>query len=310
MAERRATDQLDPTQAGESTTDDDKQPSALDDEALLRRLKSWFVQAKEASSDWRKNAREDYAFYSGEQWDQKDKAILMDQLRPVITFNRVAPTIDTVAGMEVNNRQEIRCYPRVASSQPSPQAPSSAMSSIGGLSSGAMPNGSSAPTTNGLQPGGLPDAGYQTPTGPSALNGSAPNRLGLGVPPQAQNVQAPGISQASAYSNGNGQGASSMTGAAQPIAPSEPAQAESITDAIKWVRDECDAEDEESEAFIDAVICGLGRTETRLDYETDPDGMIDEDRVDPLEMYWDAYARKRNLTDARHVFHRTEMDLE
>jgi len=76
---------------------------------------------------------------------------------------------------------------------------------------------------------------------------------------------------------------------------------EVYTAAAEWVRDQCDAEDEESDAFRDAVICGMGWTETRMDYDMDIEGMIVIDRVDPLEMYWDNAAKKQNLSDARWV---------
>jgi hypothetical protein len=71
------------------------------------------------------------------------------------------------------------------------------------------------------------------------------------------------------------------------------------TAAAKWVRDNCDAEDEESDAFLDVLISGMGFTQTRMDYEEEEEGKILIDRVDPLEMRWDAGARKRNLSDAR-----------
>lgn len=76
------------------------------------------------------------------------------------------------------------------------------------------------------------------------------------------------------------------------------AAAEVLQSAVKTFRSNCDAEDEESEAFQDALICGYGWTETRLDYETDSDGTILEERVDPGQMYYDPNAKKRNLTDA------------
>ncbi len=75
-----------------------------------------------------------------------------------------------------------------------------------------------------------------------------------------------------------------------------------LTEAGRWVRDECDAEDEESDAFIDCLISGMGWTDTTLSYDVDPDGKMLIERVDPMEMYWDANATKKNLSDARRVW--------
>lgn len=75
---------------------------------------------------------------------------------------------------------------------------------------------------------------------------------------------------------------------------------EVLTGAAKWVRDECNAEDEESEAFLDMAICGEGWTETRLDYEYDKDGSIPITRVDPMEMLPEANGRK-NYQDAEYI---------
>lgn len=76
---------------------------------------------------------------------------------------------------------------------------------------------------------------------------------------------------------------------------------EVLSAAAEYVRDACDAEDEESDAFEDMTICGMGWLETRLDYAHDPRGRIVQERIDPLEMYWDPGASKRNLVDARWV---------
>ena len=86
---------------------------------------------------------------------------------------------------------------------------------------------------------------------------------------------------------------------------------ELLTSAAKWFRQQCDAEDEESDAFRDLVVCGMGWTETRLDYDDNPEGDPKVDRTDPLEMGWDRGAKKRNLADARRVFHiRRDVPIE
>jgi hypothetical protein len=74
-----------------------------------------------------------------------------------------------------------------------------------------------------------------------------------------------------------------------------------LTGAAQWVRDECDADFEESEAFKDAVICGSGWTQTRLSYDEDPAGTIVIERIDPLEMYPDPSSRKPNYVDSRYI---------
>lgn len=69
--------------------------------------------------------------------------------------------------------------------------------------------------------------------------------------------------------------------------------------AIKYVRESCDADDEESDAFTDMLICGMGWTETLFTTEEDPEGQIVIERVDPLHMSWDTASRKRGLADRR-----------
>src|SRR5882757_3975309 len=55
-----------------------------------------------------------------------------------------------------------------------------------------------------------------------------------------------------------------------------------LTNAAKFFRGEAEAEDEESDAFFDTVVCGIGCTETRPDFEEDPEGLIPVNRIDPI----------------------------
>lgn len=71
------------------------------------------------------------------------------------------------------------------------------------------------------------------------------------------------------------------------------------TEALRYFRQQCDAEDEESDGFYDLIVCGLGTLEHRMDFDEDPEGMMKVERVDPLEMGWDPAAMKRNLMDRR-----------
>jgi Phage P22-like portal protein len=77
---------------------------------------------------------------------------------------------------------------------------------------------------------------------------------------------------------------------------------EVLTEGARWFRDQCDAEHEESNAFADAATCGIGWTETRLDYEDNPNGDPKIERIDPMEMFWDHAAKQANLVDARRIY--------
>ncbi|MFZ5713048.1 MAG: hypothetical protein ACOY3N_09430 [Bradyrhizobium sp.] len=187
---------------------DEAAETPSDADALFSKLKGWIKldYDSKGQTNWRREAREDFDFEAGEQLSEEDKAILKDAKRPIVIFNRIGTTVDSVAGQEVGNRQEVQFLPR----------------------------------TQGVV---------------------KKNEL--------------------------------------------------LTSAAKWFRQQCDAEDEESDAFRDMVVCGMGWTETRLDYEDNPEGDPKIDRVDPLEMGWDSGARKRNLVDSRRVFHiRRDVPIE
>lgn len=163
----------------------------------LAKFKAWFKADRQHSDKWRKDAIEDFQFLAGEQWTEKEKQLLKEQLRPAITFNRTHPIINSISGMEIVNRQEVKYFPREAGD--------------------AKPN-------------------------------------------------------------------------------------EILTEGAKWFRDQADADDEDSDAFLDAAVCGMGWTETTLDMEEDDEGAPTMEAVNPLEMYWDKSARQKNVADAERLW--------
>ena len=82
------------------------------------------------------------------------------------------------------------------------------------------------------------------------------------------------------------------------------------TAAAKWARDNCDAEDEESDAFVDVLITGVGCTLTRMDYEGDEEGQILVERKDPMRLGWDAASTKRNFVDRRSCWEECRLSKE
>ncbi len=84
-----------------------------------------------------------------------------------------------------------------------------------------------------------------------------------------------------------------------PREPQDTGPVQIENEAAKFYRQQCDAEDEESDAFFDTLVCGVGTVEHRMDYDDDPEGMLKIERVDSLEMGYDPTATKRNLSDRR-----------
>ena len=185
--------------------------STLKPDALMRTLKQQFELDRRHSADWRKKAREAYAFVAGHgQWTEDERRYLESAeggKRVPITFNRSATIIEAVCGLEINSRHDTIYMPR------------------------------------GQTPG-------------------------------------------AAYKN------------------------ELLSSASQWMTEESDADSEQSQAFRDSVITGMGWTEHSLSYDEELDGKYVESRIDPLEMYWDHKSRKSNLKDARRVWHvRSNVDL-
>jgi hypothetical protein len=86
--------------------------------------------------------------------------------------------------------------------------------------------------------------------------------------------------------------------------------AETFSAGAQYLRDQCDAEDEEADAFQDTAICGMGWVETTVSYDENPDGDAKYNRIDSLEMLWDCKAQKRNIADSRRNWWVREIDVQ
>lgn len=85
---------------------------------------------------------------------------------------------------------------------------------------------------------------------------------------------------------------------------------EVATQSVKWFDDRCNAASEESRAFRDMLVCGIGVTETRIDYLDDVKGKGHRERRFPGDFFFDADARKANLEDARRMWLIKVMELD
>jgi hypothetical protein len=95
------------------STDDDgtDAPAPISTQSFIG-LKKWVKASLSKHSEWYKEARECYDFVAGRQWTEDEQLAFTDTGRPPIGFNLCGPTVDAVCGMEVNNRQQVKFYPR------------------------------------------------------------------------------------------------------------------------------------------------------------------------------------------------------
>jgi hypothetical protein len=76
--------------------------------------------------------------------------------------------------------------------------------------------------------------------------------------------------------------------------------ADVLTQGANYVVDQCNGDQEDTEAFLDALTCGVGWTETRVEVEG-PVASIIKERIDPLQMKADPASRKRCFEDQRYL---------
>lgn len=101
-----------PSQRRDTSALSTKQPSQMSADEQFRTLQGWFRADRTHSANWRQWATQWMKFRAGDQWSVEDKAILNEDGRPHIVFNRVLTILKAVAGMEINGRHEVAFIPR------------------------------------------------------------------------------------------------------------------------------------------------------------------------------------------------------
>ena len=84
----------------------------LSGDDLADKVRAWYKASMDAQKDWKAEAKTCYDFYAGHQWTTEEQAEMEEQLRPMISFNRIQPMVSAVQGQQINNRQEVRYLPR------------------------------------------------------------------------------------------------------------------------------------------------------------------------------------------------------
>lgn len=80
------------------------------DDEIIEEIARHLRQSAGATKDWRLEAQRAYDFAAGNQYTQEDIQAAGNE-RPLIVFNRIGPVLDSVVGLEVANRHEIRFVP-------------------------------------------------------------------------------------------------------------------------------------------------------------------------------------------------------
>jgi hypothetical protein len=75
-----------------------------------------------------------------------------------------------------------------------------------------------------------------------------------------------------------------------------------VGNAVKYIEQISNAALEYSLAFLDMLVCGVGATDTLMDYTKPPhDGEFRVERVFPAFLFWDPASRRKNKVDSDYV---------
>jgi len=83
----------------------------LDNDDLRSEIVSRYRRCENHYQEWMESAEEDYKFALGEQWSQEELQTLKNQNRPALTFNRIKPLINLIAGYQRENSARLKVHP-------------------------------------------------------------------------------------------------------------------------------------------------------------------------------------------------------
>lgn len=99
------------------TQNDAPVATGMDTDEVLSEFKTRLAQSKLHAQNWRKEARQLYDLKAGHQWDDEDVQRIQEKYQgayPTTVFNVANKYCNSVTGLQINNRQEIRYFPREA----------------------------------------------------------------------------------------------------------------------------------------------------------------------------------------------------
>lgn len=74
-----------------------------------------------------------------------------------------------------------------------------------------------------------------------------------------------------------------------------------VNNTVKYIEQNTKAQSQYSLSFKDMLLCGVGVTNTSINYDNNQDGEVEVRRVFPAFVFWDITARAKNIVDANYV---------
>lgn len=94
---------------------------------LTAKLVKWFEDAEQSTMDARKFAERDRDYYDNKQWTSEELEALSKRGQPPITINRIKRKVDTLRGIEKQQRSDPKAFPRNPGDEESAQAATEAL---------------------------------------------------------------------------------------------------------------------------------------------------------------------------------------